>query len=67
MRLLRSGMADAVVAGGVAYVVRSKAASEESTPVPEPRHRADDPSAEESPSSAAANGQRPQKSPTKQG
>jgi hypothetical protein len=57
----------AVVAGGVAYVVRSKATSAESAPVPEPRHRADEPAEEGSPSSAAANGQRPQKSPTKQG
>ena len=56
----------AVVVAGVAYVVRSKAATPEPTPVPEPRHRADEPSTEDS-ASSAANGQRPQKSTTTKG
>ncbi len=55
-----------IVVAGVAYVVRNRAATPEPTPVPEPRHRANESSPEDS-SSAAANGQRPQKSPTKQG
>jgi hypothetical protein len=55
-----------VVAAGVTYVVRSKAATPEPTPVPEPRHRANESSPEGS-ASSAANGQRPQKSPTTQG
>ena len=55
-----------VVAAGVAYVVRSKAATPEPTPVPEPRHRANE-SSPEGTASSAANGQRPQKSPTTQG
>ncbi|MGH3756617.1 hypothetical protein [Actinophytocola sp.] len=57
----------AIVAAGVAYVVRGRSASAEPTPVPEPRSRADESSAEDSESSSAANGQRPQKSTTKQG
>jgi hypothetical protein len=56
----------AVVAAGVTYVVRSRSATTEPTPVPEPRHRADETSSEDS-ASSAANGQRPQKSTTKQG
>jgi hypothetical protein len=55
-----------IAVAGVAYVVRSKAATPEPTPVPEPRHRANESSPEGS-SSSAANGQRPQKSPTTQG
>jgi lipopolysaccharide export system protein LptC len=55
-----------IAVAGVAYVVRSKAATPEPTPVPEPRHRANESSPEGS-SSSAANGQRPQKSPTAQG
>jgi predicted ATP-dependent protease len=55
-----------VIAAGVAVVVRNRATTAESTPVPEPRHRADDTTAED-PASAAANGQRPQESATKQG
>ena len=57
-----------VVAGGVAYVVRSRSATSEPTPVPEPRHRADDPSSEDSASASttAANGQRPERSTSKQ-
>jgi hypothetical protein len=58
----------AVVAAGVTYVVRSKSATPETAPLPEPRHRADETSPEDSAaeSSAAANGQRPQTSATKQ-
>lgn len=55
-----------VVVAGLAAVARSRAATPETSPVPEPRHRADDTSAEDS-NSTAANGQRPQKSATKQG
>lgn len=55
----------AVVVAGVAYVVRSKAATTEPTPVPEPQ-RADEPSTEDS-AASAANGQRPQKSTTTKG
>lgn len=56
-----------VVGAGIAYVVRSKSAtSEEPAEVPEPRERADESSTEDS-SSAAPNGQQPQKSPTTQG
>jgi hypothetical protein len=55
-----------VVATGIAVVVRSRSATPESTPVPEPRHRANDTAADDS-ASATANGQRPQKSTTKQG
>lgn len=56
-----------VVAGGVAYVVRSRSATPEPIPAPEPRHRADEASSEDSASaSAAANGQRPEKSTSKQ-
>ena len=55
-----------VVAAGVTYVARSKTATPEPTPVPEPRHRANE-SSPEGTSSSAANGQRPQKSPTTQG
>jgi hypothetical protein len=55
-----------VVVAGIAAVARSRAATPETTPAPEPRHRADDSSVEDS-ASTAANGQRPQKSATKQG
>jgi hypothetical protein len=55
----------AVVAGGVAYVVRSRSATPEPAPLPEPRHRAGEDSSEDSaPASAAANGQRPEKKST---
>jgi hypothetical protein len=65
----------AVVGGGVVYVVRSRLAMREPTSVPEPRQRAAADSAEESASSTssdkssdkpAANGQRPEKSASKQ-
>ena len=55
-----------IVAAGVAYVVRNRAATPEPTPFRShgtartSRHPEDS-------ASAAANGQRPQKSPTKQG
>ncbi|HEY7595775.1 MAG TPA: hypothetical protein VH969_21675 [Actinophytocola sp.] len=59
-----------VIAAGVAYVVRGKTPTPEPTPVPEPvpepQQRVDEPS-EEGSASSAANGQRPQKSPTTQG
>ncbi len=59
----------AVVAAGVAYVVRSRSTMPEPTPVPEPQHRADDtsPAEDSSSSSSAANGLRPEKSATMQG
>jgi exonuclease VII large subunit len=60
----------AVVAAGVTYVVRSKSTAPEPTAVPEPRHRANEDSPEDSASSSnstAANGQRPEKSTTKPG
>jgi hypothetical protein len=55
-----------IVATGIAVVARSRGTTPDSTPVPEPRHRANDTDADDS-ASATANGQRPQKSTTKQG
>lgn len=57
-----------VVAAGVTAVVRSRSTASEPTPVPEPRHRANDDSpADDATSSSAANGQRPERSTTKPG
>jgi hypothetical protein len=52
-----------VVAAGATYVVRSRSATQAVAPVPEPRHRANEPSGEDS-TSSAAKGQRPQKKST---
>jgi hypothetical protein len=56
-----------LAAAGVTFVVRSRSTASTTAPVPEPRHRANEDSSEDSESSSAANGQRPQKSTTSQG